>query len=249
MHGVVLLMATALGVGAAPPITNRSLDPTVRSLLEKVVEAHGGRKNLSRRQQFYWKGKKVITGGGETGEFTVRCWLALPDRARHVTVGPWEGQVNAFLTGVTNNGRAWISRNGTVEELPKRNPVVDALDNAYYCSLLPLLDDPAIRLTALVERKVGGKTAFGFEVRCRDRTTVSLYFDKKTRLLTLVEDRVEHDGKEQTRTVELSEYKVLHGMPWAMKHENRAGNFVESSTRIEEVKLLEKIDPKVFAKP
>jgi hypothetical protein len=116
-------------------------------------------------------------------------------------------------------------------------------------SLVPL-GNKEFKLSMLGERKVGDRPAEGVKVSRKGHFDLSMYFDKETGLLAMTESRYKEarSGKEVKQETFFSGYKDVSGIksPTKVSIKRDGKLFVESSI---EVKHLEKLDERVFAKP
>jgi hypothetical protein len=242
-----LSIAALFFVAAAPPASTLS-SGKARAIVEKAVRAHGGRENLKKRDRYYWRGEGTASNGQREAEARCQCWVSLPDSGGRMVNdyrtrgGSWESNIM-----VETKTRFWRSTNGFTTESPKNQGV--GLDLATYTYLLPLLDDPTIRLTALPDTKVDGRFASGVRVTCTGRASASLYFDRDNHFLVMLEvQSYNRAGEGALSRVYLSDYKRVQGVYWPMRRVQVSGPFT-STIRVKEIKFLNKIDSSKFDKP
>jgi hypothetical protein len=155
------------------------------------------------------------------------------------------GHVGTGLA-VYNGNKLWHSIDGVTIEQPTQ--YARGASIAYYGWLLPLLDDPVLKLSVLPNRKVRGAMAEGVRVTGKGHLSASLYFDKCTHLLLMVETtRFSADDKPTKATVYLGEYKSVQGVQWPFWR-LQVGPFREE-IRVKTFKILKQIPPETFAKP
>jgi hypothetical protein len=161
----------------------------------------------------------------------------------------YKSQMQATLNGVNidavqgcDGDKGWMVTMGMTIDLPAA--ALQALkDEAYVAEvemLVPLLTNKAYTLASLAEIKVNGKAAEGVKVSAKGHKDIELYFDKATSMPVMNEAKYE---------VTYSDFKELGGV----KHPTKAvvlmdgKNFMEME--VTDVKPLDKVDDKEFAKP
>jgi len=155
-------------------------------------------------------------------------------------------------TVVVNGDKAWINVNGMNIDLDDK--LTKAMkEEAHLHKVARLLDlkKKEYKLSALGEAKVEGQDAVGIQVAAKGHGAVNLYFSKASGLLVKTENRALDYMSMQEVSQEgvLSDYKDTDGLKSPRKVLiNRDGKkFLEME--ITEVKLLDKHDESVFAKP
>jgi hypothetical protein len=217
------------------------------ALVRRAVVAHGGRDNLKKRMCYYWQGKGELTVGQQTAMITQECWTQLPGRLKMDTEYRSKEGARQSSQTVSRGGRTWHTMDGLTGELSKE--CFRGTELAYLASLLPLLDDKTLQLSALPDTKVRGQAATGVRVTAPDRAPVDLYFDKQSYLLVMMEyNKNDLNGQPLVNNEYFTEYKTIQGVPWPMKRLKIAPG-VHAEVRITEVKFLKTIDPAKFAQP
>ncbi len=248
MVGLVLCtLACTCAVAPPPSLPLHLSNPILRALIHAAIRAHGGRDNLKKRARYYWRAEGTLTFGKATWVSRDECWGHLPDRWRmshHYRSERGERQDGVV---VHNGQKVWISADGQTKEAPKTARATSAF--RYYGWLLPLIEDPSLRFAPLPARKVGKRWAAGVRVTSPDRGPASLYFDEETYRLTLLEAPVYPlGGPKILSQLYLSEYKEKDGVLWPMK-QRQVGRDFSVDLRLAEVKVLQEIDERLFAKP
>jgi hypothetical protein len=110
--------------------------------------------------------------------------------------------------------------------------------------------DPAARLSPLPDENIDGKpqsvVRLGAPLVTLD---VSLYFDKKTKLLTrMAYSDVDDKGRRHTQTDDFTDYRETNGIKVAYKRSSTTQDRV-TALDVSKIEIDAKIDDSVFAKP
>ena len=116
-------------------------------------------------------------------------------------------------------------------------------------TLVPL-KDKGVTLTPLGEVKAGDQTLVGLRVSRDKHSDVSLYFDKKTRLLSKLEMPIKAGGMEIVQEINLSDYKAIDGVQYPHKAEIKREGKPYVEAEFTEIRLhQQKFDDSIFAMP
>jgi hypothetical protein len=219
-----------------------------KAVIDKAIKAHGGIDNLKKYVAQVTKGKGKYYGMGDGIDYTSETSFQAPNKLRvHVDAGGFN------FTQIVNGDKGWMDANGEVSEMNKEfiEEARQELHAMNVSRLFPLLDD-GYKLSPLGEVKVEGKPAVGVKVERKGFRDVNLYFDKDSGLLVKMERRGKDlmaGGTEYTAEELLHDYKKVDGVevPYKVTINRDGKKFVESEAT--EVKVAEKLDDKVFAKP
>jgi len=148
--------------------------------------------------------------------------------------------------------KGWRSFGGMTTDLEG-----DTLANekrSLYLQVIPAtlvpLKDKSYKLQADREDKVGEKTAVGVKVTGPDGKDFSIFFDKESGLPVKVVAKVlDFMGNEFNQETVLDGYKDFDGIKKATKTETKRDGEKFLDAEISEFKVLDKVDPKTFAKP
>jgi len=217
-----------------------------RAIIDKALQAAGGEEKLAKFKAQTFDEKGTYYGSGNGQPYTGTYSLQWPDRYRM--------EIKDVFTMVVTSDKGWVkSEQGTVE-LTKEQLAGEheKLYCGYVAHLLPL-KDKAYMLTLLPETKIEDKPVLGVKVSHKGKPDVLLYFDKTTGLLAGSEYKVHNFqnpmGMKVKQEASFSEYKEFQGckVPTkiVLKHDGKL--FVEAVML--DVKLAEKLDDSVFAKP
>jgi hypothetical protein len=224
----------------------------LRDVVTRAIKAHGGLDNLTKYKGSITKEKGKIHGPGQPLDFTSETSIQLPDRL-HVDVRfKVSGQEFTYIQVVDGN-KGWFKLMGNTDVLNKDMlaEVKEQL-NSVNISHLACLNDKEHKLSSLGEVKVGNRPAIGVRVERKGYRDVNLFFDKDKSLLLKMETRGKdfmQGGQEFTSTSLYEDYKKVEGMmiPHKVTIERDGKPYVDAE--VTEVKLSEKLDDSVFAKP
>lgn len=226
--------------------TGRADDASAaRAVIDKAIQAAGGAEKLKKFAGHTFQEKGTYYGMGAGLPYTANVAVQRPGKIRL--------EVLDIFTIIVNGDKGWVKSGGQVMDMEADQLKAQQEDlYAGEVTSLAVLQDKAYTLAPLGESKVGDKPAVGVKVTHKGRQDVNLFFDKATHLLLKSEYNVhsrEHGGKEVGQEVLYSDYKDVDGIQHATKYViNRDGKkFVESE--VTDVKNVEKVDDKEFAKP
>ena len=234
-------------------ITRGDEKAEARALVEKAVNAMGGKDKLAvgKASAFRLKGKFYGMGEGidYTGEFAFQ-----PPNQFRIKMDMEINAMKITVQMVYDGKKYWRKINDDTTELGK-DDVAEAAEDMYAGrveALVPLLDDKGYELATVGEVKVEDRPALGIRVSHRGHRDINLYFDKKSGLLVKSERAIKDQmqgGKERNQERLLSDYKEIGGAKRAMKVTiKRDGEkFVDSE--MTEFEQRDKLDAAEFAKP
>jgi len=225
--------------------------PGPQALVAKAIAAAGGREKLARGKAITWKGRARGEEFGKTLEFTDAWTNQFPGRARYEHL-----ELTGFkrtIVSVLNGDQAWVSVQGRVEDMdPAWITEYQERTHAAWVGTLTPLSDPAFTLDALGEKQLDGKPLLGVRVSYKGKRDVSLYFDKETHLLRIVENRhknPDQGGAEHIEEVIYSDYKEMDGVKRPTRATSRLDGKVTGEGEMAEYKVLERVEEEWFGKP
>jgi outer membrane lipoprotein-sorting protein len=240
---VAILLTSCLVLGALR--TSRADDQAdARGVIAKAMQATGGEEKLAKLKGQSWTEKGTFYGMGAGVPYTGSYSLQWPDK--------FKMEIQGVFTIVVNGDKGWTNANGSTQEMTKEQleEQKQGLYNGWVASLVPL-KDKAYKLSLLGESKVGDRPAVGVKVARKDHYDVNLYFDKETNLLAKTSSRLKEamSGQEVEQEATYSDYKDVSGVkiPTKVSIKRDGKQFVEAENS--DVKLAEKLDDSVFAKP
>jgi hypothetical protein len=223
-----------------------------KGIIDKAIKAVGGEDKLAKAKGFSWKAKgKIDFGGGNGGEFTSESTVEGLDHFYSKFSGEFGGNKIEGVV-VLAGDKGWRSFMGMTMDLEG-----DALANEkrnLHLQVLPFmllpLKDKGYKLESAKEENVDGKPAVGVKVTGPDGKDFTLYFDNQSGLPVRVVAKVTgFNGDEFTQDTTLTGYKDFDGIKKSTKSSSKRDgqNFVD--VEVTEFKVLDKVDPKTFAKP
>ena len=222
----------------------------VQALVDKAVQAQGGRARLERLPAVTGKCKGTFHGLGAAAAFTGEFAFQGPDRSKFDIEAEADGQ-KLRLVVVLAGRQGWVKLNDDTEEQDE-DDLAEAREEAYaeWVATLVPLRDKKFRLAPLGEVAVGGRPALGIKVSSKGHHDVDLYFDRGTSLLVKTQTRIkDDDGQEVTEETFLSDYKEVQDVKQAMKIVVKRDGKPYLETEVTECQLAERLDAGVFARP
>jgi RNA polymerase sigma factor (sigma-70 family) len=208
----------------------------LKTLIDKVLAAHGGEEKLTKLTSFTMTVKHT---NGETQHYSVHP----PKDFRWETTH--RDRTGKRIVILSPHGRRWWTKEPN-EEAKSFRPSGAEMTMAFWLDYVKFfgprqvlrLKDADHKLTLLDdESKVGDRPAVGVKVK-GPQYDHTMYFDKETHLL------VKGLASDIVRVVVFSDYKTFDGIPVAQKE--RDGHFDPDVT---DFKVVDKFDPAVFEKP
>jgi hypothetical protein len=233
---------------AGTPLLRAADDP--KAILDKAIQAHGGKDVLNRKAEVMTT-KGTVSLNGITAPVTVHTYVLLPDKFKNVMKFSLGGEEHTVVQ-VLNGDKAWTSRDGQLMEVGEK--VRAEMDETKYADqvarLVPLVEDKTFQLTALGESKVNDKTVVGVKVQSKGHRDIELYFDKDTGLLAKTK-RMSLNGQMNAVTQEevWSAYLKKDGIQRPTKYAAYQDGKKFSEGEITDVQYPDTIDEKEFAKP
>lgn len=245
MFGVLTLVLMADFTAAAEP----------KAVVEKAIEAHGGRKLLEK-----YPAAKVSF----TGEMTVMGQNATISGMNTTDKGKTKVELDISLAGqkvkvlqlaTADKSAVSVSVGGMKIDAPVTDGQKAELKLSSYLSeitsLVPLLDEKRFELKSEDDAEVGKKKADVISVTIKGtEKSLKLYFDKESKLLVMTEREGLVPGSQEEKTGKLttqfSEYKALNGVQVPMKFVSKVDGEVFLTATVTEHVNLEKLDAKEF---
>jgi hypothetical protein len=231
------------------PIAAAADDPA--AIVDKAIKAIGGEEKLSKHKAEQWKTKGMIEIMGMKMAYTADYYFQKPNQMRF-DVAMEFGGMKIAISAATDGKIAWEKSGDMVREMDEKKGKAFR-DNVYTMELsylLPLKEKDCTLVLA-DEVKVDGKDAVGVKVSRKGQRDVVMYFDKKTRLLAKTVSTIwdEFTDKEVMQESILSKWKDIGGMMYFEKLVIMRGGKDFITEEFSDQKSMEKLDPKLFAKP
>lgn len=245
MRRMILSTLGFVGILVAGAASGADDQASARAVIDKAIKAAGGEKNLAKFNAHTWKEKGTYHGMGEGVPYTGKYAVQWP--------GQFRMEIENVFIIVLDGDKGWISAQGTTKEMDKDQLAEqkEGLYAGWVTTLLPL-KDKAFTLAPLGESRVENRPAVGIRVSRKDHRDVNLFFDKESGLLLKTERRAraeEQGGKEVTQEVYLQDYQKIEGanIPKKIVIKRDGKPFVEAENQ--DLKIADKLDKSVFAKP
>ena len=246
---IVTASVLVLLCGFAPRV-RADEDKGAAGIVDKGIEALGGKEKLTAVKAVTWSGKGKITIQDSENEFHSKLVAEGLDRFR----GEFEAKFNADeIKGVTvvDGDKAW-RQIGDTTELDK-----EALANQkrdVYLQIIPAmlvqLKDKEFKLESAGEDKVNDKPAAAVKVTPPDGKEFTLWFDKESGLpVKMVAKVIGWGGEEFTQQTTFADYKDFDGIKKATKVDAKRDGEKFIEYRVTEFKVLDKAPEKSFDKP
>jgi hypothetical protein len=245
MQWVLAAGLVLVGAGSAPGGDNP------RVILERAVKAHGGEERLARLHADRVQIKGTILVEGRDVPFVGETLVQLPSQFKNVLQLD-EGKRKRQVVQIVNGDQTWVTIDNQPLKLPD-NALAEMRETLYLeraVRLVPLLKDKTFSLEAAAEAKVKDRPCAVIKVSSKGRRDLWMYFDKETGLLIKTEHPlVGGDGKEVKQEEYYADFKEIQGYKRPAKvTAYRDGKKVMEAV-LTEVKYLDKIDEREFAKP
>jgi outer membrane lipoprotein-sorting protein len=246
MMAVAASLLLVVGFVQGDPATD------ARAIIDKAITAQGGAANLGKFKGAVIRSKGRFHGMGQAIDYTSEDSILPPDQQRLSVEAEMSG-VAFKLVRIVNGDKGWRVVNGQVETMTA-NQLAEAREMLYAAEVRRLvpLTDKGYKLSPLGETKVGDRPAIGVRVEHKGRRDINLYFDKQTHLLVRTEMRIkaiEGDGQEHTAETLFADYKKVQGVQMPFKVTIRRDGKPYVEVEHSEVKLVEKLDEGLFARP
>ena len=143
------------------------------AVVEKAIEAAGGRKNLEKFTAMTWKETGTYYGMGEGLPYTSKGAFSYPDKSFM--------EIEGFFSMGLNGDKGWVKMGEDVTDMPEDQlkGQMEAQYASWAATLLPLKGE-GFALKSLEDADLNGKPAAVVQVSHKGHGDVKLYFDKKT---------------------------------------------------------------------
>ncbi len=233
-------------------LSARAQDDEARAIIDKATAAHGGAKALAKHSASQAKAAGSLDIMGMSAKFSGDFYHQLPDKLKFV-MDLSVNNMNIAVTQVFDGKKAWVHVMGKTMELEDAKLIQEfkeAMHGERILLLYPLADKK-FKLSPLGEVKVNDQDAVGVRVSHDGFRDASLYFDKKTHLVLKMERRAIHPNtmQELDEAKLFSDYKDVQGVKTPMKMTVHHDGQKYLELEMSEVRLLERLDDEIFAKP
>lgn len=243
MRTVSLSLAALMLLPAFVQLAAAGESDDAAAIVEKAIEAAGGRKNLEKFNTLTSTEKGTYYGMGEGLPYTGKMAIQMPDKVRM--------EIEGFFIMVVNGDKGWTKTGEDVADMPEDQLKGQQASHyaGFVATLLPLKEE-RFKLKKLADAEIEGAAVSVVQVSSEGHQDVTLCFDQKTGLLAKSTFKAfdAEQGKEAEYENYYRGYKEVEGAQVAMKMlMHRDGKkFVESE--MTEIKPAKDIDA-MFEKP
>jgi hypothetical protein len=237
--GVGILLCAGLAVcgGAAP----QGATPSVNDILNRYVNALGGRDAISKLTSRISKGTLEVSGMDGVG--TALSYAKAPNKYCSIITFPGYGEAKQGFDGQTG----WSKAPDTgIVEMTGQELGSEKRGSDFYLALR--IPDLYPKLTMKGQEDVGGFPAYLIEADPGDGSLRRLYFDVSSGLMVRSDD--EHDSTDARDVAQtfLSDYREVEGvkLPFTVRQIHGQTTF---TVKLNDVRMNQPIDDAIFAKP
>ncbi len=227
-------------------------DKELKDLVAKAIKAHGGAENLAKIKATVTQAKGKYYGVGEDGiDYTGTWQFQAPDRMRIEVTGEVGGQMFKIVR-VMEKDKGWQQLMDNLEDSSKEQLKEDREEiHAHWLASLVVLNDKECKLSAAGEMKIDDKPALGVRVESKGYGDATLYFDKETNRLVMLERRARDvmKGEDFTSQTYLKDYKKVNGALMSYKQTIKRDGKVFVESEVTGLEIKDKLDDEVFKKP
>jgi hypothetical protein len=229
----------------------RAADDAAGAILDKAIQAAGGKEALEKCRAVHWKTQGKMFFNDNESSYTTEATADGLAKYRSVFEGEFGGNQVRGVT-VFNGDHGWRVFGGMAQTLDR--PALDTEKRRLYLQLVPRTLLPLVgegfRLKAGSDQTIGGKPVAVLLVTGPDGKEFTLSFDKETGLPVKLEAEVTgFGGEEFTQETTFADYKDFDGIKLATRVESlRDGEkFIEQE--LLEFKPLDKVEATTFDEP
>jgi hypothetical protein len=222
------------------------------ALLDRAIQAAGGLEKLAKVRAVTLKVQGKLYDDEKEKPFTGEWAFQGLKQSRSVNVTDDDGTKSREVR-VINGDKGWSQTDKEAAEELDEDTLADEKEELYRHEITRLapLKDKAYTLALAGGGKMGGHETIGLKVSRAGCKDIKLFFDKKNYLLVKTERYVRDSdlGNYVAKEVFFSDYKEVEGTQQPMKMVWKTGGETNYDLEIVEIKLLDKLDEKLFTKP
>jgi hypothetical protein len=226
-------------------------DEKARAILDKAIKAVGGAEKLGAIKGFTWKTKGKISVGDNFIEFTAITTVQDLEHSRSEIESDFMGNKMKSVT-ILAGDKGWRKFGEMVVELNK-DELASGKRGAYLQTVpatLVQLKDKGIKIESAGVEMIGARPAAALKITGPDGKDFQLSFDQESGLpVKLVAKVTQPMMEEFLMETTFSEYKDFNGIKKATKLESKRDGKKFIDLEISDFRLIEKVDPKIFAEP
>lgn len=236
----VVLLSKAERESKTGPVSDKAPLPEADQILNKYVEALGGKAAIEKARTRIIKGTIV---GHLLPSSPIEISQQAPDKLQLVITTP-----KATITQGYNGAEGWVSDPRGVRPLDGTALAMMKQEADFYRELH--FPERYTRMRVTGREKVRDRDAFVVVGTTPDHKTERLYFDVETGLLLRSVTYIQTMIGSIPETTDYDDYRVVDGVKIAFKrHREQLQGFEEQTRTFAEIKSNVEIDPAKFAKP
>lgn len=246
MRRFVYVTSTVCAVLAVSSLVRADADGASKEIVAKALKGLGDDAKVAKLKAATWKGKGIVHTGGNEVNFTGDWSVGGPSQLKI------DAKSDSFkLIRAVNGEKAWYIFNENAGEANEDQlAMIKQEAFVYWLSLVTPLHAKGLTLKPIGESKVNNRPADGVTVSRKNRTDVSLFFDKENGLLLKVETQAKDlQGNEFKQETFYSDYKLSDGIQRPSKVAIQKDGKPYIEMEISDFKALEKLDEKIFVQP
>ncbi|HEU0035449.1 MAG TPA: insulinase family protein [Kofleriaceae bacterium] len=237
----------------SPPVAapEAPIDPkqaaAAKQLVDGALAAKGGKQKLAAIKAFKMTATGTTTIGGQTVPVDIERVFVLPDKMRIDANLAQRVKVTVSVNGKTGWQLAPDASGQKMQLVDIGAQDMASIDFERWREpelILLRASDPNAKITTGADENLDGKPHSVVKLKSPMGIDVSLYIDKKTKLIS----RMAYSEGGQSETDDFSDYKDVKGIKIAHKR-NSTGGGRATKLELKNVELDPKVDPKLFDKP
>src|SRR6516164_6105146 len=238
---VAVMLVLKSAVGWADAAGSDSM-PTVDQVLDKYVQALGGKASIEKMTTLVIKGKVDVPSTGETG--SMETYRKAPNKEMQMINIPSNGPSERGFDGTV--GWNWDPDSGSSDMSPADLAAMK-LESDFYRDIRLKQLYPKINLKG--KEKVGDREAYVVEAPHEDGSSEKMYFDTESGLL--IQSEVPIDVPDEGKTIvnsQYEDYRDVEGVKVAFTIRQTSADF-DYVIKLSEVKYNVSVDDTKFKKP
>jgi hypothetical protein len=245
MKNVLLCLAVMLFLRSpadSADAAGSSSMPTVDQILDKYVQALGGKAAIEKMTTLIIKGKVDVPSTGESG--SMETYRKAPNKEMQMINIPSNGPSQRGFDGTV--GWNWDPDSGS-SDMSSADLAAMKLESDFYRDIRLKELYPKISLKS--KERVGDREAYVVEAPHEDGSSEKMYFDTESGLL--IQSEVPIDVPDEGKTIvnsQYEDYRELEGVKVAFTIRQTSADF-DYVIKLSEVKYNVPIDDAKFKKP
>ena len=237
---MVMLALKRAGAWAGSPAPESM--PTVEQVLDKYVQALGGKSAIEKMSTLVTKGSVDVPSTGESG--SMETYRKAPNKEMQMISTPSNGPSQRGFDGTA--GWNWDPDSGPSDMSPA-DLMGMKLESAFYRDIR--LKELYPKMSVKGKEKVGNREAYVIEAPREDGSSEKMYFDTQSGLL--VQSEVPMEVPDEGKTIvnsQYEDYREVDGVkiPFTIRQTSAYFDYV---IKLNEVKFNQPIDDAKFKKP